>query len=114
LLAFAVAGDTPSGRVRVVLDDAIGTAGAVVLRRPRLEDGQVIVINREPVLDIGGGPLNRLDLYGRPGQRYLLQHRPGLTTDGSWQTRQEILLNPAGRTNLDLVLPDGFFRLTEP
>lgn len=82
MLAFEVAGETPSGRVRVHLHDATGTFGETVLTRPRLRDGRIIVINREPVLELDDARSPRLNIFGRPGVQYRLWLRETLDAAG--------------------------------
>jgi hypothetical protein len=116
MLAFAVASDTPSGRVRVNLHDATATFGNTALTRPRLIDGRVIVIGREPVLEFVAD--GRLGVFGRPGIRYQLERLEALSVAEGWQPEQELQVNEDGLMEHIPSPTEGngarFYRLREP
>jgi hypothetical protein len=72
-LDFLAVSNDRSARVSLVASNLLGwLSSGTSLTNGLAVNGQVIVVGREPVVDLGGSPL-ALTLYGRPGAGYALQ-----------------------------------------
>jgi hypothetical protein len=70
-------------------------ASGVAVTNGTADDGRVIIVGREPVLESVLTPQPRLLLYGRPGAGYALEYRTNSAGSGAWTEWQRHTL--AGR-----------------
>lgn len=85
-LRFAAPTNGPSTIVTLTPTNAVATDYAgIILSRSGEVPGLVVVINREPVLLGRAAPGRVLQLYGRPGQNYAIESKPGLTIPAPWE-----------------------------
>jgi hypothetical protein len=75
-------------------------------------DGRVVIVAREPVLDIAPGPL--LTLFGHPTANYVFQYRTNLN-DAPWQEFARLSLDSrtAQISNAPAFGPESFYRAYE-
>jgi hypothetical protein len=116
-LSFATLSNTPSAIVPLRVSDLVGrtTAGGSLLNAAA-GDGEVIAVNREPVLTArrGTGGTRLLKLYGIPGRRYGLEWKPAVGTAGAWQRVTNILqVNRIEPLSLAGSVSNDFYRTVE-
>ncbi len=115
-LAFASASDAPSTAVTLGVGDleAVRSSGQVI-RHGWGQDGRVLVIGEQPILEVSPEPDLPLALYGRPGRTYEIRSTTDLAGGAPWRPTGRVLLD--GRFMLiDRPLPEeanAFHRAVE-
>lgn len=106
-LEFDARADTPSGIVRFELRDVVAEAAGRLLSRPAVRDGCLVVIHREPVLELLRDAGLRLRLQGHPDGRYTIEYRQRLDADDSGQMLEQVTLDGAGLLDRPSQPPEG-------
>ncbi|HRZ57504.1 MAG TPA: putative Ig domain-containing protein, partial [Candidatus Paceibacterota bacterium] len=115
-LAFATASDAPSTAVALGVGalEAVRSSGQVI-RHGWGQDGRVLVIGEQPILEVSPEPDLPLVLYGRPGRTYEIRSTTDLAGGAPWRPTGRVLLE--GRFMLiDRPLPEeanAFHRAVE-
>ncbi|HOB97203.1 MAG TPA: CARDB domain-containing protein [Verrucomicrobiota bacterium] len=115
-LAFATASDAPSTAVALGVSalEAVRSSGQII-RHGWGQDGRVLVIGEQPILEVSPEPDLPLALYGRPGRTYEIRSTTDLAGGAPWRPTGRVLLE--GRFMLiDRPLPEeanAFHRAVE-
>ncbi|HOY57002.1 MAG TPA: putative Ig domain-containing protein, partial [Verrucomicrobiota bacterium] len=92
-LAFATASDSPSTAVTLGLGalEAVRSSGQVI-RHGWGQDGRVLVIGEQPILEVSPQTELPLVLYGRPGRTYEIRSTTDLAGGAPWRPTGRLLL----------------------
>ena len=117
-LNFAAPSNAPSAFVRLQISNlSARQANGSVLSRMLSNDGRVILVNVEPLLEarITGGGIRQLILYGEPGLSYQLQYSGDLSDTNHWKNWIRVPLTNLFQVieNVDPNGPNVFFRAYE-
>src|SRR6185503_18506408 len=99
----------------LIIHDLLGiSATGQVITNGAAYDGEVVLVNREPVLTTRQTPNGTMKLFGQPGGRYRVESTPELGPSAQWLPLEEFTLTERARV-LPLISDKSarFYRVLE-
>jgi hypothetical protein len=117
-LNFNALSNAHSAIVSPTVSDVVGSLpNGTALANPRVSNGRVFLIGREPILDahLSSNQVRLIDLYGHPNRRYLVQFTTNLLDAANWVPFQEIDMESSSTrfSSLPVSIPIVFYRARE-